>query len=323
MALMIRWTLAFPGQPFPIIGKCLFPETGGVIPSGFLCHALYHAWNHYDFLRHYPHFDRSLWQFLHTPDDRCSGHGFSPCSICSPFWFAVLSGLILVGSLFVPLGAAAGGWTSYPTLSTLIGSPGNGQTLWTMAIFILGISSTMGAINYITTIITLRAKGMGYFDMPLTIWGLGVDGGSQRHFPTRVSAPAVSSSFLIEFLEPRSFWPERPPPAVPVTRFFSNMSFGFSATPRFISSFCQLGGLSPTSSPFFARKPAFGAKATALSMTTITILSTLGLWPPHVHHSNESLADPILHDPDHDHLHSFRHISLPIGWEPFGRAPFA
>ena len=45
------------------------------------------------------------------------------------FWVAVLSGAVLLASLFTPLGAAAGGWTSYPTLSTLIGSPGVGQTL--------------------------------------------------------------------------------------------------------------------------------------------------------------------------------------------------
>ena len=88
------------------------------------------------------------------------------------FWLAFVSAILLLASLFTPLGGAAGGWVSYPTLSTLIGSPGIGQTLWTLALFVLGVSSTMGAVNYIATIITLRAPGMGYFDMPLTISGL-------------------------------------------------------------------------------------------------------------------------------------------------------
>ena len=88
------------------------------------------------------------------------------------YWFFFISSVVLLSALFTPLGAAAGGWTSYPTLALTFGSPGIGQTLWYLAIFIVGASSILGSINYITTVITLRAPGMGYFDMTLTIWGI-------------------------------------------------------------------------------------------------------------------------------------------------------
>ena len=76
-------------------------------------------------------------------------------------------------SYLLPNGTAAGGWTSYPPLSTPVGGiPGLGQVFWILALTLAGTSTLMGAINYITTIVRLRAPGMDYFKMPLTIWGL-------------------------------------------------------------------------------------------------------------------------------------------------------
>src|SRR4029079_10580425 len=57
------------------------------------------------------------------------------------------------------------------TLSTAIGTPGAGQTLWTVAVYLNGVSTVMGAVNYITTVVRLRAPGMTWFRMPLTVWG--------------------------------------------------------------------------------------------------------------------------------------------------------
>ena len=81
------------------------------------------------------------------------------------FWTMVLAGLVGFSSLFVPLGALEAGWTGYPTLSTTIGAPGHGETMWAITVFLIGASSIMGGINYITTIVRLRAPGR-----------LGVDG---------------------------------------------------------------------------------------------------------------------------------------------------
>ena len=71
---------------------------------------------------------------------------------------------------------AAGGWTGYATLSAKTQYTGVewGQHLWIIALMLNGVSSLMGAINYITTIVNMRAPGMSYFRMPLTVWSLFV-----------------------------------------------------------------------------------------------------------------------------------------------------
>ena len=88
------------------------------------------------------------------------------------YWTFLLSGVFIVACYFVPFGSAGAGWTTYPPLSTNVGTPGWGQTLVIIAIFATGSATIMGSINYVTTVIRLRAPGMGYFNMPLTVWGL-------------------------------------------------------------------------------------------------------------------------------------------------------
>ncbi len=91
------------------------------------------------------------------------------------YWIVVPASLIMLLSFFVPDGAAASGWTSYPPLSALaeaIPGSGLGQTLWILAMALFIFSFTMGALNYITTILNMRAPGMSMFRLPLTIWML-------------------------------------------------------------------------------------------------------------------------------------------------------
>ncbi len=89
------------------------------------------------------------------------------------YWFFFISSTLMFISLFIETGPAAGGWVIYPPLSALpqaIKGSGLGMTLWlcSMAIFI--VSSLLGSINYITTVINLRTKGMAFTRLPLTIW---------------------------------------------------------------------------------------------------------------------------------------------------------
>ncbi len=83
-----------------------------------------------------------------------------------------LSTVVLLVSFFVPGGAAAGGWTSYPPLSGSAAYSGGqwGQTLWILAVALEFAAFLMGGINFITTAINLRAPGMRLFDMPLMVW---------------------------------------------------------------------------------------------------------------------------------------------------------
>jgi cytochrome c oxidase subunit 1 len=118
------------------------------------------------------------------------------------FWTFALSLALVVCSFFGQLGAAGAGWTTYPPLSTNIGTPGSGQTFMVAAIFVTGVSTIMGGINTITTVIRFRAPGMGYFRMPLTVWGLWLTSTSsscrcsarRRCCCSSTASPAPSSS---------------------------------------------------------------------------------------------------------------------------------
>lgn len=288
MALMIRWTLAYPGEAFPFIGHFLFPESGGAVPPDTYAMLFTMHGTIMIFYAITPILIGAFGNFCIPLMLGARDMAFPLLNMLS-FHLAVISGLFLVGSLFVPLGAAAGGWTSYPTLSTLIGSPGVGQTLWSLAIFVLGVSSTMGAVNYITTIITLRAPGMGYFDMPLTIWGLGLTAVLNAIFLPVLGAGVLLLIFdrvfgTTFFLAGAAATSGAGDPVL-----FQHVFWIFGHPEVYILILPAWGIVSDQLS-FFARKPAFGAKATALAMTAITILSTL----VYGHHMFTTQMSPLL-----------------------------
>jgi cytochrome c oxidase subunit 1 len=91
------------------------------------------------------------------------------------FWTFLVGCVVILASFFVGAGAAAGGWTSYPPLSALKGAiPGSdmGQTLWIIAMVFFIASFTMGGLNFVTTILNLRTKGLTLLRMPLTLWSM-------------------------------------------------------------------------------------------------------------------------------------------------------
>ena len=89
------------------------------------------------------------------------------------YWFFFLSSVIMVVSLFVEAGPAASGWTVYPPLSALpqaMPGSGAGMTLWLISMTLFVVSSLLGSLNYIVTVINMRTKGMSMTRLPLTIW---------------------------------------------------------------------------------------------------------------------------------------------------------
>ena len=79
----------------------------------------------------------------------------------------------MLSSVFIETGPASGGWTIYPPLSALpqaMPGSGLGMTLWLVSMSLFIVSSLLGSLNYIVTIINLRTKGMSMTRLPLTIW---------------------------------------------------------------------------------------------------------------------------------------------------------
>jgi cytochrome c oxidase subunit 1 len=91
------------------------------------------------------------------------------------YWFFFTASIVMISSFFVQTGPFAGGWTAYPPLSALgDASPGSktGMDLWITSMALFVVSSLLGGLNYISTILNMRTKGMSMTRLPLTIWAL-------------------------------------------------------------------------------------------------------------------------------------------------------
>jgi cytochrome c oxidase subunit I len=288
MALLIRWTLAYPGVPFPVIGSLLFPHTGGVVPPDTYAMLFTMHGTIMIFFAITPILIGAFGNFCIPLMIGARDMIFPTLNMLS-FWFSMASGILLLASLCLPLGAAAGGWTSYPTLSTNIGQPGAGQTLWLLSLFLFGVSSTMGAVNYITTVITLRAPGMDYFKMPLTVWGLWLTAILNAVFVPVLGAGLLLLTFdrvfgTTFFLAGAAATSGKGDPVL-----FQHVFWIFGHPEVYILILPAWGIVSDLLS-FFSRKPAFGYKMTALSLTAITVLSTL----VYGHHMYTTQMSPLL-----------------------------
>ena len=124
------------------------------------------------------------------------------------YWFMWPAFAVILSSFFVDGGAAASGWTSYPLLASATMSAGegfqspasphsgHGQICWLVALAFVGISSMMGSVNYMTTIINLRAPGMTMFRMPLTVWAMFITAILQA-----MALPVLTVALILQLLD--------------------------------------------------------------------------------------------------------------------------
>ena len=172
LAMLIRLQLAWPMAKLPLLGR-LFPDgmSGGVMkPEFYLALVTMHG---------------TLMVFFVISFALVSGFGnyLIPLQVGArdmafPFlnmlsyWVVVPTTLIMLASFFVEGGAAAAGWTAYPPLSAVqqaIPGSGLGQTLWILGMALFIASFTLGGLNFFTTILNLRTKGMAMMRLPVTI----------------------------------------------------------------------------------------------------------------------------------------------------------
>jgi cytochrome c oxidase subunit 1 len=174
LAMMMRWQLGFPGQPLP--GGGILPETmaaqGIILPEFYNSLITMHG-TIMIFFAIMPLLVGTFGNWLIPLQVGASDMAFPRLNMMS-FWTAVPAGLIMMASFFVTAGASAAGWTGYAPLSAVPEYSGVywGQKLWCISLIILGFSSLMGAVNYITTIVNMRAPGLSWMRLPLTVWAL-------------------------------------------------------------------------------------------------------------------------------------------------------
>jgi len=197
LALLLRWQLAYPSTQVMPNGDIGNPASLAFINPQFY-NALFtmHA-TVMVFLVVMPLLIGAFGNYL-IPLKIGAGDMAFPLINELSYWVYVLSGGVLMSGFLVAGGAAAGGWTSYAPLSSVAAYNGTqlGQSLWCIGIFLNGLASIMGAFNYITTIVNMRAPGMSFFRMPLAVWSLFITA-----FLLLLAVPVLSAAAAMLFLD--------------------------------------------------------------------------------------------------------------------------
>jgi cytochrome c oxidase subunit 1 len=212
----------------------------------------------------------------------------SPLLNMLSYWFFFLASVIMVSSLFVQTGPASGGWTVYPPLSALgDASSGSkiGMDLWLVSMAMFIVSSLLGGLNYITTILNMRTKGMSMTRMPLTMWALfftavlGV-----LSFPVLLSGAILllfdrnlgTSFFLSDIIVAGKILPNEGGSAI----LFQHL-FWFLGHPEVYIILLPAMGMASEILSVNSRKPIFGYMAMVGSLFAICVLAFL-VWAHHM-----------------------------------------
>ncbi|HSF27247.1 MAG TPA: cytochrome c oxidase subunit I [Actinomycetes bacterium] len=190
------------------------------------------------------------------------------------YWLFLFGGIITVAGFFTPGGAAAFGWFAYAPLSDSAFSPSIGADMWFLGLAMTGFGTILGAVNFLTTVFTMRAPGMTMFRMPIFTWNVTLTSvivlmvfpvlaaallamEADRKFGAHIFDPDNGGAILWQHL----FW------------FFGHPEVYIIALPFF--------GIVSEIFPVFSRKPVFGFKGLIFATIAISGLS-VAVWAHHM-----------------------------------------
>lgn len=208
------------------------------------------------------------------------------------YWLYLFGSLIAVGGFLTPDGAADFGWFAYSPLSDAVRSPGIGADMWIMGLAFSGFGTILGSVNFITTIICMRAPGMTMFRMPIFVWNVLLTAvlvllafpvlaaalfalEADRKFGAHIFDASNGGALLWQHL----FW------------FFGHPEVYIIALPFF--------GIISEIIPVFSRKPMFGYMGLIAATISISRPVRDGVGAPHVRHRRCAAAVLLLHDVPH------------------------
>ncbi|MCA0435235.1 MAG: cytochrome c oxidase subunit I [Actinobacteria bacterium] len=197
------------------------------------------------------------------------------------YWLYLLGGLMATAGFLVPGGAASFGWFAYAPLSNATFSPSLGGDLWILGFGMTGFGTIMGAVNFLTTIVCMRAPGMTMFRLPIFTWTVLVTSilvlmvfpvltaafmglAGDRLFDMHIYDPENNGPILYQHL----FW------------FFGHPEVYIIALPFF--------GIVSEIMPVFSRKPIFGYKGLIFATIAIAALS-MTVWAHHMYVTGQVL----------------------------------
>ena len=287
LALAVRWQLAFPWQWMPFVGNTIFAEQGGQISPEFYTMLFTMHATVMIFLVIIPVLAGAFGNFLIPLMIGADDMAFPTLNMLS-YWF-MWPAIALFGASFFFGGGPAAGWTSYPVLSAIRdAAPGSGwaQTCWLLAVTFVGFSSMMGSINYLTTIINMRAPGMTLFRMPLTIWAMFITAILQAFaLPVLTAAGFMlvfERTFGFTFFVPAGVIVNNAAPTVGGGQplLWQHLFWFYSHPAVYIMLLPAMGMVSDMLS-CMCRKPVFGYKPMVYSMAAIAGLGFI-VWGHHM-----------------------------------------
>ncbi len=314
LALMLRWQLGYPEEPLPLVGVSQEflstdePQTAAdrmwqqwdeegtenwmveTMPYGVMTAAFYN-------MVFTMHATIMIFFVIMPILVGCFGNFLIPLMLgardmafpklnMASFWVGAVSGIVMLAGFFVTGGHASTGWTAYAPLSSNATWTGVdwGQNLWCISIIILAISSMMGAINYITTTINMRAPGMTLMRMPLVIWSLFIVA-----ILLLLALPVLTSALallLFDRMGGTSFFS----PAGGGEPLLWQHLFWFFGHPEVYVLIVPAMGITSDVLSVFSRKPVFGYHAMVYAMVSLALLS----WVVWGHHMFMSGMNPAL-----------------------------
>ncbi|MEO6954444.1 MAG: cbb3-type cytochrome c oxidase subunit I [Polyangia bacterium] len=285
MSMLIRFSVANPGQPVPLLGV-LFGPSHVISPAAYTQLFTLHG-TVMIFFAITPITIGAFGNYLIPLLIGARDMAFPRLNAAS-FWVQFAASLVLVVAAFDPSVSVSAGWTAYPPLSTTIGTPGLGLTLWSLSLILAGTSSILGAINFITTTLALRAPGMSLMRMPLTVWGLFLASVLNALF-----VPVISAAMMLllsdRTLGTRFFIAQALVPGGGDPLVYLHLFWIFGHPEVYILILPTWGVISDLFA-WYSGRPAWGYRRTVAALCAITLLSGV----VYGHHMYTTSMSPLL-----------------------------
>ncbi|HWW03292.1 MAG TPA: cbb3-type cytochrome c oxidase subunit I [Candidatus Acidoferrum sp.] len=291
LMLIMRWQIAHPGQPVPLVGPLLASVLGdNMAAKGIVSPDLYNSFGAMHgtimvFLAIVPLAFAAFGNYLVPLQIGAPDMAFPRVNMAS-YQAYVLGGVIMFFSFFIPGGAAQAGWTSYPPLAEAI--PTEGQTFWIIGMVFLITSSLLGAVNFIATVIQLRAPGMTWMRLPFFVWAQFVTA-----FLLLLAFPPLEAAAVMQLMDKVAHTSFFLPTGLAVGGHLAHVSgggspllwqhlFWFLAHPEVYVLILPAMGIVAEIIANNTRKPLWGYKSLVYAVLTIGFLSFI-VWAHHMY----------------------------------------
>ena len=290
LMMIMRWQIAHPGEAVPVLGPLLATIFGNIAAKGIVSPDLYNAFGAMHgtimvFLAIVPLAFAAFGNYVVPLQIGAPDMAFPRINMAS-YQAYVIGGIIMFVSFFVPGGPAQAGWTSYSPLATSIDT--DGQTFWIIGMVFLITSSLLGSVNFIATIIQLRAPGMTWMRLPFFVWAQFVTA-----FLLLLAFPPLEAAAVMQLMDKVAHTSFFLPTGLAIGGNLAHVSgggspllwqhlFWFLAHPEVYVLILPAMGIVAEIIANNTRKPLWGYRSLVYSALTIGFLSFI-VWAHHMY----------------------------------------